>query len=52
MLKAIDWKENIPSFLRFAGRSAIPRRLAWPGFFGRTARPWSVIVPALAWSMP
>ncbi len=43
MLKAMDWKENIPSSLRLAGSSAIPNFCASCGLRGAIGRPFSKI---------
>ena len=52
MLKAIDWNENIPSSLRFAGSSAMPSFCACCGERGEMALPFSWIRPLVARSIP
>ena len=52
MLKAIDWKLNMPSSLRFAGSSAMPSFCASRGERGAIRLPSSRISPLVARSMP
>ena len=52
MLKAMDWKPNMPSSLRLAGSSAMPSRCASSGERGAMRRSLSRISPLVARSMP
>ena len=52
MLKAIDWKPNMPSSLRLAGSRAMPSRCASSGERGAMGLSFSRISPLVARSMP